>query len=213
MTKHALVRWDAGLHMVGETSTGHRLEMDDEAGARGFRPSELVMVSLGGCTGMDVISILRKKQQQVTSYEVDVTGETRPNHPMAYTDVLVEHRIEGNPLDPEAVRRAIELSATKYCPVTAVLATGIARVVHRYVVRNPQGEFRADVVVTGPGGANVAGLGHGGASAAGLAPAGASLAQPQPGGGSSVTELEHGGASLAQPQPGGGASVAELEHA
>lgn len=188
MTKHALVRWDAGLHMVGETSTGHRLEMDDEAGARGFRPSELVMVSLGGCTGMDVISILRKKQQRVSSYEVEVTGETRPTHPMAYTDVLVEHRIEGDPLDPEAVRRAIELSATKYCPVTAVLATGIARVVHRYVVRNPQGEFRSEVVVTGPRGANVAGLGQGGASVGeaergagrvtGPGPAGANLSGP-----------------------------------
>ena len=161
MTKHALVRWDGGMHLVGEASTGDRLEMDDEAGGHGFRPSELVMVSLGGCTAMDVVSILNKKQQKITSYEVDVTGEQRPSHPRAYTDVVVEHRVDGDPLDPEAVRRAIELSATKYCTVTAVMATGIARIVHRYVVRNASGEYRAEVIVTGPGSINVAGLEQG----------------------------------------------------
>jgi putative redox protein len=161
MSKRALVRWDGGMHLTAQASTGDRLEMDDDAGGHGFRPSELVMVSLGGCTAMDVISILRKKQQVVTAYEVDVSGEQRPSHPKAYTDVVVEHRVVGDPLDPEAVRRAIELSATKYCPVTAVLATGIARVVHRYVVHNPSGEYRADVAVTGPRGANVAGLDQG----------------------------------------------------
>ena len=155
MTKHATVRWDAGMHLVAEAGSGDRLEMDDEAGGHGFRPSELLMVSLGGCTAMDVVSILRKKQQAVTSYEIDVTGEQRTSHPKAYTDVVVEHRLEGDPLDPAAVARAIELSATKYCTVTAVMATGIARIVHRYVVRNGDGEHRAEVVVTGPHGANV----------------------------------------------------------
>jgi putative redox protein len=161
MTKHALVRWDGGMHLVGEASTGDRLEMDDEAGGHGFRPSELLMVSLGGCTAMDVVSILRKKQQTIASYEVDVTGETRPVHPKAYTDVVVEHRVEGDPLDPEAVRRAIELSATKYCTVTGVMATGIARIVHRYVVHNASGEHRGEVITTGPRGVNVAGLEQG----------------------------------------------------
>ena len=155
MTKHAIVRWDAGMHLVAQASTGDRLEMDEEAGGSGFRPSELLMVALGGCTEMDVLSILRKKQQVVAAYEVDVTGEQRLSNPRAYTDVVVEHRIQGEPLDPDAVRRAIELSATKYCTVTAVMATGIARIVHRYVVRNPDGEHRAEVIVTGPHGANV----------------------------------------------------------
>ncbi len=161
MSKHATVRWDGGLHLVAEAGSGDRLEMDDAKGGRGFRPAELLMVSLGGCTAMDVVSILAKKQQAVTSYEVDVTGEQREPHPHAYTDVVVEHRVEGDPLDPEAVRRAIELSATKYCTVTAVMATGVARIVHRYVVRNSEGEHRAEVIVTGPQGVNVAGLERG----------------------------------------------------
>jgi putative redox protein len=158
MTKRATVRWDAGMHFVAEAGSGDRLEMDDEAGGGGFRPSELLMVALGGCTAMDVVSILRKKQQSVSTYEVEVTGEQRLTHPKAYTDVVIEHRVEGDPLDPEAVRRAIELSATKYCTVTAVMATGVARIVHRCVVRNQAGVHRADVIVTGPHGAQVAGL-------------------------------------------------------
>ncbi len=141
--KTALIRWDQGMHLVADGGSGHRLEMDDDAGDAGFRPAELVMVALGGCAALDVVSILRKKQQHVTSYEVAVRGERRETHPMAFTDVTVEHRVEGDPLDPEAVRRAIELSATRYCTVTAVLATGIARIVHSYVVRNAQGEHRA----------------------------------------------------------------------
>ena len=70
MTKHAIVRWDAGMHLVAQASSGDRLEMDEEAGGHGFRPSELLMVALGGCTAIDVLSILRKKQQVVAAYEV-----------------------------------------------------------------------------------------------------------------------------------------------
>jgi len=155
MTKHATVRWDTEMHLLAQVSSGDRLEMDEEAGGHGFRPSELLMAALGGCTAMDVVSILRKKQQTITAYEVDVTGEQSTSHPKVYTDVVVEHRIQGDPLDPEAVRRAVELSATRYCTVTAVMATGVARIVHRYVVRNVDGEHRAEVIATGPHGSNV----------------------------------------------------------
>jgi len=72
---------------------------------------------------------------------------------------VVEHRVSGNPLDPAAVARAIELSATRYCSVTAVIATGVARITHRYVVRNIDGEHRGEVVITGPDGANVSNVG------------------------------------------------------
>lgn len=97
-----------------------------------------------------------ERHQTITAYEMDVTGEQRTSHPNVYTDVAVEHRIHGDPLDPEAVRSAIELSATRYCTVTAVMATGLARIVHRHVVRNADDEHRAEVVATGPHGANVA---------------------------------------------------------
>jgi len=156
--KTALVRWDGEMHLLAEAGSGCRLEMDDGGGRPGFSPSELLVVGLAGCTALDVVSILAKKRQKVATYEVAVVGERREAHPKVFTDMTVEHRVDGDPLDPEAVRRAIELSATKYCTVTAALATGVARIAHRYVVRNAEGEHRGEVVVTGPRGANVTGL-------------------------------------------------------
>ena len=154
----ALIRWEHEMHLTAEAGSGNRLEMDDGGGRPGFSPSELLVVGLGGCTALDVVSILARKRQTVARYEVTVVGERREAHPKAFTNMMVEHRVEGDRLDPEAVRRAIELSATKYCTVAAVLASGVARIAHRYVVRNAGGEHRGEVVVTGPHGVNVTGL-------------------------------------------------------
>lgn len=158
MRKTALVRSTGGMHLSGTAGSGAGLELDDGTGPLGFRPSELVLVGLAGCTAQDVISILAKKRQDFESYEVGVEAEQREAHPRAFTEVAVEHRLAGEALEVEAVRRSIELSATKYCTVTAVMATGIARIAHRYVVRNASGEHRGEVVVTGPRGAGIAGL-------------------------------------------------------
>jgi putative redox protein len=86
-----------------------------------FRPLELLLISLGSCTAMDVISILRKKRQDVTSYRVEVEAVQSPIHPKVYTDIAIRHIIRGNELSDEAVRRSIELSETKYCPAYAML--------------------------------------------------------------------------------------------
>ena len=152
MTKRALVRWDGGMHLTAEASTGDRLEMDDDAGGRGFRPSELVMVSLGGCTAMDVISILRKKRQDVRGYSVETAGVQMDVHPHAYTRIDVTHIVTGVGVDPAAVARAIELSATKYCSVGSTLATGITEVHHSYRLIDAEtgAESSAEVLVEGP---------------------------------------------------------------
>ena len=109
------------------------------------------MVAQAGCTAMDVVSILRKKRQRFTRYEVRVAGEQRDEpHPHVYTAIRVIHVVEGN-VEVEAVRRAIELSATKYCTVTGNLASGIAEIHHAYVVRDAAGEEHyGELVVTGP---------------------------------------------------------------
>ena len=159
MIKTALVTWGGGSSFTGEAGSGHRVAMDNEEGGTAVRPSELPLVGLGGCTAMDVADILRKKRQDVATYEVFVEAQQRESHPKVFTDIVVEHRVSGNPLDPAAVARAIELSATRYCSVTAMIATGVARIAHRYVVRNINGEYRAEVVVTGPDGANVSNVG------------------------------------------------------
>lgn len=105
--------------------SGHRIVMDvgEEEGGQnaGASPMELLLVALAGCTGMDVISILHKKRQEVTGYTISVRGVRREEHPQIYTAITVEHTVTGRSINPDAIRRAIELSETKYCPVGATL--------------------------------------------------------------------------------------------
>lgn len=150
--KTATVTLDGGdLRFVGRTGSGHQLVLDDGKGDTGMRPAELVPLSLAGCTAMDVISILRKKRQDVRRYEVEATATQEDGHPNAFTRIDVLHVIEGEGIDPEAVRRAIELSATKYCSVGATLSSGVTEIHHGYVVRDEAGhEHAAEVLVLGP---------------------------------------------------------------
>jgi putative redox protein len=105
----------------------------EEAGGqnKGFRPMELLLVAFGGCTGMDVISVLRKKRQNVSGLEMKVRGEQQDEFPHIYTDVHVEYVVTGKGVQKEAVERAIELSLTKYCSVGATLAKA-GKITHSY---------------------------------------------------------------------------------
>jgi putative redox protein len=103
---------------VGE----HAFQFDTGPEAEGPSPVQAVQAALGGCTAMDVISILRKKRQQVTGYEVEVLAERRlDQHPRIFTRLEVIHRVRGRGINPAAVAEAIELSDTKYCAVHAML--------------------------------------------------------------------------------------------
>jgi putative redox protein len=152
-TKTALVTHTGeGLRFNARVGSGHTIPLDDAEGDTGPRPGELVGAALAGCTAMDVISILRKKRQAVTRYEVRVHAEQMDEHPHAFTRFDLVHVLEGDALDPEAVRRAIELSATRYCSVGSTLASGAVAVHHAYCIVQPDGDERyAEVVVTGPG--------------------------------------------------------------
>ena len=152
-TNTVTVRLDGdGLRFVAQTGSGHAIVMDGAEGDTGPRPAELLLVAQAGCTAMDVISILRKKRQAVTRYEVRVAGEQRAEPPPhVYERIRIIHVVEGD-VDVEAVRRAIELSATKYCTVAGNLASGVSEIHHAYVVRDAAGEEHyGEVVVTGPG--------------------------------------------------------------
>ena len=140
-----------GLRFVALTGSGHTIAMDNTEGDTGPRPSELLVVAQAGCTAMDVVSILRKKRQAFTRYEVRVTGEQGEGPPPhAFERMRIVHVIEGD-VEVDAVRRAIELSATKYCTVTGNLASGVTEVRHAYIVRDALGEEHyGEVVVTGP---------------------------------------------------------------
>jgi putative redox protein len=114
---------------------GQRVVVDvppDEGGENaGPTPMELLLMSQAGCTGMDVISILRKQRQQVTGYEIRVHGTRSDQHPKVYVDIEVEHVVTGHQIDPGALKRAIELSETKYCSVSRTLA-GTAKITTSY---------------------------------------------------------------------------------
>jgi len=152
-TATAVARLDGdGLRLVATTGSGHTVAMDTAEGASGPRPAELLLVAQAGCTAMDVVSILRKKRQTVDRYEVRVGGDQREDPPPHVFEVIrIVHVVEGD-VEPEAVRRAIELSATKHCTVSANLAAGVAEIHHAYLIRTRAGdELFREVVVTGPG--------------------------------------------------------------
>jgi len=92
---------------------------------------ELLLSGLAGCTGMDVISILRKQRQDVTAYEVHVTGIRAEEHPMVFVEITVEHIVTGHHIKPEAVARAIQLSEERYCGAGAMLGK-VAHLTHTY---------------------------------------------------------------------------------
>jgi putative redox protein len=131
-----------GMRFEGEAGSGFRLIMDsdgDHPGAdAGFRPMELLLVGLAGCTAMDVISILRKKREDVTGYEVRVSGARAEDDPRVFIDVTVTHIVTGRHVRPESVARAVELSETKYCGASATLSK-TARVTHTYEIREAEG--------------------------------------------------------------------------
>lgn len=126
---HATVVLRDGMHFEGFTSDpdGERfaiqLDADPESGGQGqgIRPVKMLLVSLAGCMAMDVVSILRKKRQAVTGFEVGISGDQAPDHPMVYTDIRLTFKVTGRAVDPAAVERAIQLSYDKYCPVANLL--------------------------------------------------------------------------------------------
>lgn len=122
---HARVTFTNGLQFIGEASSGHAIVIDGDpaVGGRntGLRPMELLLVSLGGCTGMDVISIMKKKQQNVTGLEIIIDGQKAENYPKKFTDINIEFIIKGKNISEDALKRSIELSMNKYCSVKASL--------------------------------------------------------------------------------------------
>ncbi|HEY5628611.1 MAG TPA: OsmC family protein [Candidatus Limnocylindrales bacterium] len=142
-----------GQRFAASVGSGHELILDDGNGDAGPRPSELIPLALAGCTAMDVISILRKKRQDVRGYRVETAGVQMDAHPNAFTQIDVTHIVTGVGVDPAAVARAIELSATKYCSVGSTLASGIVEIRHGYRLIDAEtgAETSADVLVEGPG--------------------------------------------------------------
>ncbi len=121
----AKVIWKERMSFEGTSDSGFKVPLgtspnvggDDD----GFRPLELLAIGLAGCTAMDVVSILRKKRQEIGNFEVKVHAERSDEHPKVFTHLSIEYVISGKDISREAVERAVELSANKYCPAQAML--------------------------------------------------------------------------------------------
>ncbi|MBF0559270.1 MAG: OsmC family protein [Nitrospirae bacterium] len=134
---NAKVTWVQGLKFVGESGTKHEIIMDADAKYggtdKGMRPMEMLLVAIGGCSGMDVASVLQKKRQQIEGIEIKVTGTNAEVHPQKFTGIELEYIITGKELSEQAVKKAIESSMEKYCSVKATLE-GVAKINYRYTI-------------------------------------------------------------------------------
>jgi putative redox protein len=135
MTKHAVVKHIDGVAFVAKGDSRHWVTMDgpDSIGGTdaGSRPKELVLYALGGCTASDVVSILKKKRVPLQGFEMHLSGEEADEHPKVFTNIHVEYVFFGDRIDPRDVERAIELSTTKYCSVSAMLTPKV-NITHSY---------------------------------------------------------------------------------
>ena len=139
-----------GMHFDVDTGTGRTIAFDDDAEG-GLGPVETVLAALAACTAMDVISIALKKRQPVVTYRVHARGEKRDEYPQIFTRIDLVHEVVGPGVSTAAIARCIELSATKYCPVSAMLAAGATEIHHAYRVSRPgEPTDEAEVIVTGP---------------------------------------------------------------
>ncbi len=143
------VNWHGGLSFTGEAPSGFTVNLgaDPKVGGAndGFRPMELMALSLAGCTAMDVISILRKKRQDVTDFKVQVHAERADQHPKVFTGAVIEYLVSGRSVDEKAVRRAIELSAKRYCPAQNML-NKVIPIELRYRIFEVSGDAPQEVV-------------------------------------------------------------------
>ncbi|MCP4695770.1 MAG: OsmC family protein [Gammaproteobacteria bacterium] len=119
------IKWLENACLVGESESGHCVVMDGvpEIGGRniGIRPMEMVLLGLGGCTAMDVISILRKSRQAITDCEIEVSAERANTEPKVFTRIHIHFIVSGRELKQAQVKRAVDLSAEKYCSVSHML--------------------------------------------------------------------------------------------
>lgn len=136
-TKKAFVKQVKGITFVGKTDSNHWITMDGPenfgGSNAGIRPKELLLISLAGCTGSDVASILSKKRVKLDGFEMNIDADVADEHPQVFTKIHLEYVFYGKNLPVKEIERAIELSQTKYCSVTAMLQKAV-EINHSYKI-------------------------------------------------------------------------------
>ena len=141
MMKEVVLKQVQGITFVAKGNSNHWVAMDGstEFGGNlaGSTPKELLLMALAGCTATDVVPILKKKRAQLQKLEINVKGNEREEHPRIFTDIHVEYVFYGDGLKAEDIERAIELSTTKYCSVSAILSAS-APITHSYRIESSE---------------------------------------------------------------------------
>ena len=127
------VKWVGGQKFIGIDSTNHSLVMSSAEEGIGLKPSDLLLLSLGGCTGYDVVSILEKRREKVTDVEMNIQAKQDEDPPWTFREIEIEYIFRGQGLSQKSVQRAIELSEGKYCSVGATLR-GTAKITHTFKI-------------------------------------------------------------------------------
>ncbi|EOW0742734.1 TPA: OsmC family protein [Proteus mirabilis] len=133
----ARVKWVEDLSFIGESSSGHQVMMDGNSGDKAPSPMEMVLIAAGGCSAIDVVSILRKGRHQVTDCEVKLTSKRREEAPRLFTDINLHFIVSGKALTDKIVERAVQLSAEKYCSVSLMLGKA-ANITHSFEIKDPE---------------------------------------------------------------------------
>lgn len=140
-SKTAIVRQISGVTLTAKSDSNHWVTMDGSPKFGGSNaassPKELLLMSLGGCTASDVIPILKKKRSPFNHLEVHLRGNVSDEYPQVFTDIHIEYVVYGEGVRPADVERAIELSTTKYCAVSAMLSKSV-RLTHSYRIERPE---------------------------------------------------------------------------
>lgn len=137
---HAKIKWAGNAEFIGETGSGHSVTIDGppEIGGqnKGPRPMELMLLSIGACSSVDVVLILKKSRQQIEDCQVEVTSVRAETEPKVFTEIHLHFIITGKALVENQVKRAVDLSAEKYCSASIMLSRGGVKVTHDYEIRS-----------------------------------------------------------------------------
>lgn len=133
------VQWVCGHQFVGTDSTGHSVVLSGSKEQGGVKPSQMLLVALASCTGVDVVDIMAKKRQPLGDLKISVSGDTDPEPPWAYRRIRVHYIASGNEISENALAQAIALSEKKYCSVAATIR-GVAHITTSFEVVEPSME-------------------------------------------------------------------------
>ncbi len=128
--------WKNEMGFIGQDTSGATLQMGTLEGKPGFSPMHLLLIAVAGCTGMDIVSILRKKHLALSDMQIKVRGKRASDYPMIWTDIHITYLVWGEALLPKDVEQAIQLSEDKYCSVGLMLGKS-ARITSEYQILQP----------------------------------------------------------------------------